>query len=97
MNEPKQTTVNVLSTKNKSRFYLAQHVDCRINDNHIIFHNTLFDSVLLLSLNSEENVAELFVDSLRNGIDNMQEFISSYFSDDWEEIYKVFVQKKIIE
>jgi len=90
--------VNVISNKNKRLFYLAQHVECRIDGNRIIFHNTLFDSVLLLNMTAEKhNAAEVFVDGLRKGVDNIQEYINSYFSANWEDVYKVFAQKKIIE
>ena len=97
MNDLKQIEVNVMSDKNKHCFYLAQYVEYRIDGNLIIFYNTLFDSVLLLPMTDKENSAEMFINGLQKGVDNIQDYICSYFSANWEEVYRVFVQKKIIE
>jgi hypothetical protein len=96
MNLLEQIEVNILSERNRQLFYLSQHVEYKIENNQIMFYNTLFDSVLFLTLKPNDN-AGIFVDKLKNGVDNIQAYIASYFPINSDSVYKVLIHRRVIE
>ncbi len=92
----KQINLTILSETNRHLFCLSPHVEYRTEQNRVLFYNSLFDSMLPLSLNTNDS-ADLFVDELRNGVENIQAFLTTYFPTNNDEVYKLLVHKKIIE
>ena len=88
--------VNYISEQNLDAFYLAQHVEFKASGTELWLYNSLFDSVLLASMKTEQAVFD-FVSSLENGVADIIGLIEKCFSQNPDDVFKLLVQKKIIE
>lgn len=88
--------VNYVTVGNLKFYHLSQYVEYKIKEREIMFYNSLYDSVLFTGLKGEEE-ARYFVDELRKGVVDIQALINKCFGMNPEEVYKVLVQKKMIE
>ena len=87
---------NYFNSENIGLFYLSQHVEYTVKDSDIMFYNTLYDSLLLAALKSNE-CAVRFVRELENGSQDILALIAECFDKDAEAVYSLLVQKKVIE
>jgi len=87
--------LNILSEKNRQLYSLSPHVEYKIEQNQMMFYNTLFDTAVSLTLSNSN--AEKFVDELKKGIANIQHWLAEYFPEKNNDVYKLLVHKKIME
>lgn len=81
---------------NIHRYYLAQHVEWQCAGDNLILYNTLFDSVVIAKPKGiEEGIT--FIRTLENGCSDIISLIKQAFEQPPENVYSLFVNKKIIE